>query len=157
MRYFALVLVVSSLLWGCGLWRGETYTPTTPDTTVSTTSEAATAPTPQSGYDSSSFVMDVTIPDNMEVEPGKKFIKTWRLRNNGTTTWKNYKLVFTDGDLLGAPQSVSVKNTPPGREVDISVPMQAPLTPGYYTGYWQMANDRGELFGVNIWVMIRVK
>ena len=33
------------------------------------------------------FVADVTIADGSYIAPGSTFTKTWRIRNNGTTTW----------------------------------------------------------------------
>ena len=107
-------------------------------------------------YNDSDFVTDVTIADGTEMQAGAKFDKTWRITNSGTKNWKNYKLVFDGGDQMGAPDSVSVKTTPPEQEVDITVPMKAPKNPGAYTGYWKMKSDDGELFGVRIWVMIEV-
>ncbi len=152
MRYLVIIFLLGGLLLGCSSTAVKSFTP----------APAISEPPPKpvmekTGYDASDFVDDVTIPDNMTIARGKKFLKTWRLRNSGTNAWENYKLAFTDGDLLGAPKSVPVKNTPPGEEVDISVPMQAPDTPGFYTGYWKMSDDKGTLFGVGIWVMIEVK
>ncbi len=54
--------------------------------------------------DSAEFVADVTVPDDTVIAAGKAFTKTWRLRNNGTSTWTlDYKLVFSHGDDLQSP------------------------------------------------------
>ncbi len=76
------------------------------------------------------FVSDVTIPDETVISPGQSFIKTWRLRNSGSTTWSGYNLAFVGGMQMGAPFSVSVPMTPSGATVDISVPMTAPTDRG---------------------------
>jgi murein DD-endopeptidase MepM/ murein hydrolase activator NlpD len=48
--------------------------------------------------DDAAFVADVTIPDGTEVVAGVPFIKTWRLRNRGTSTWgAGYQLAHLDG------------------------------------------------------------
>lgn len=104
----------------------------------------------------SDFVADVTIPDNSFIDPGEAFVKTWRIRNTGDTTWKDYKFVFTRGDQLGAPDSVNVPETEPGESVNIDVKMKAPEKFGTYTGWWQMQSDEGDNFGDLVWVLIKV-
>lgn len=100
------------------------------------------------------FLADVTIPDNTVVQPGTSFVKTWRVRNDGTCTWGSiefalHRLVFARGDRLGAPDAVSL---PPqvysGGVVDISVPMVAPTQAGIYRSEWMFpldgASNRGK-------------
>lgn len=108
-------------------------------------------------YDSNRFIDDITIPDGMKIGAGKKFIKTWRVENDGTTTWKNYKLVFVRGDHLSDKNSVSAPHTQPGENADLTVPMKAPKEAGVYTSYWTVKNDKGETFGVTMWAQITVK
>lgn len=108
------------------------------------------------------FVSDVTIPDGSYVQPGSNFTKTWRIRNNGNTTWNsNYKLVYYSGSQMSAPQYVSLPySVAPGQTVDITVPMVAPAGNGTYKGNWMFQADNGQLFGVGyncytpIWVQI---
>src|SRR5690606_11213812 len=53
-----------------------------------------------------SFVSDVTIPDNTNINLNAGFIKTWRLRNVGSCTWtSSYQIVFDSGDQMGGPVS----------------------------------------------------
>jgi len=155
MTRILIVFVLLAVLFGCTSSKKEMAVPGEP-ALESTRDLTDTAPA-VTGYDDSQFVDDITIPDNMVIEKGKKFLKTWRLYNSGTTTWKGYKLAFSRGDRIGAPESVSVNTTPPGDEADITVPMQAPKEPGTYTGYWQLQNPGGESFGVTMWVLIEVK
>ncbi|MCJ7575497.1 MAG: carboxypeptidase regulatory-like domain-containing protein [Dehalococcoidia bacterium] len=112
----------------------------------------------RAAQDDAKFVVDVTIPDGTEVEPNKQFIKTWRLRNAGATTWTtDYKLVFEGGDLMGAPQYVNLDTAvPPNATIDISVPMTAPLSGGAKKGYWRMENAAGLRFGDVVWVEVFV-
>ena len=97
-----------------------------------------------------SFVADVTIPDGSYVAPGSTFTKTWRIRNNGTTTWNtNYKLVFSSGTQMASQTYVNLPyNVQPGQTVDISVQMTAPKETGSYKSSWMLMNDNGGQFGV---------
>ncbi len=105
------------------------------------------------------FVADVTVPDDSVFEPGESFEKVWRLKNIGDCEWsKEYALTFTRGDQLSAPDSQTLGETvAAGETVDIGVKMTAPDKDGVYTGYWQMADAEGTLFGVEIYVRIVVE
>jgi len=97
------------------------------------------------------FVTDVTVPDGSDFPVFDTFTKTWRLRNVGTCTWtSDYRVVFDHGDQMQAPSSAPVNSgsVPPGGTVDVSVPMEAPGTPGTYKGYWKLRDAGGVLFGV---------
>jgi hypothetical protein len=100
--------------------------------------------------DCASFVADVTIPDGTFITPGVTFTKTWRIRNNGTTTWTtNYKLVFVSGTQMAHQSSVNLPyNVMPGQTVDISVQMTAPADAGSYKSSWMLMNESGSQFGV---------
>jgi len=103
------------------------------------------------------FVTDVTIPDGTEITANKKFIKVWKMRNEGLTDWPPFtKLLPTGGDRLGGPDEISVPSISPGTEIDISVPMTAPSAPGKYIGYWRLYSSTGNRFGHKVWVEIIV-
>ena len=105
------------------------------------------------------FVKHVTVPDETNFEPNTDFVKTWRMRNESYDTLADCKLIFVSkqsGDLMGAPEEVSIPSIPPGFEADISVKMTAPAQPGRYVGFWRMANKDGRKFGQRIWVKINV-
>ena len=112
---------------------------------------------PVNYYNDAEFIADITIPDNSVLEPGEKFKKTWRMKNTGTSTWIDFKLVFNQGDLMQAPEQVEVDKTLPGEFVDIVVPMKAPGLIGSYMGYWRMQSNTNQAFGERIWVLITVK
>ena len=76
------------------------------------------------------FVQDVNMGDRTgnTLPPATRFMKTWRMRNEGTTAWAdNTVLAFVGGDQLGAGESIAVPAVAPGEEVDISVAMVAPV------------------------------
>jgi hypothetical protein len=97
------------------------------------------------------FVEDLSIPDDTILAPGEEFVKSWRLRNNGTCPWNSdYAILFVGGEQMGAEeriplaQSVAVSET-----LDVTIPMIAPLEPDTYRGNWQLAGPDGEPFGID--------
>lgn len=140
-------------------------TPTPTQQTGPTATQAPPTPTPIP-CDRAAFVSaGETYKDGAEMVPGTTFIKTWRLKNNGSCTWNSaYSLVFINGDSLGAPASVQLTTgtVAPGQEIDVSVTMKAPDTPKEYTGNWKLRNASGVIFGIGVnaqspfWVNIKV-
>ena len=107
--------------------------------------------------DSAIFVGDVSIPDGMSVTPGQTFSKTWRVRNNGSSTWDGYKLIFRQGDQMEGNSPISIPRTTPGQQVDISIGLRAPNAPGAKAGYWQIINrEGGHVRGGELWVKVNV-
>ena len=103
----------------------------------------------------SKFITDITIPDDSILPAGEPFTKTWRIQNSGTCDWgTEYRLVFDDGDQLGAPIDVTVAPTAAQGFVDISVPMTAPLGPGSFYGKWRLQTPDGRGFG--IWPFVKI-
>jgi hypothetical protein len=113
--------------------------------------------------DRASFVKDVTVPDNTAIASGSTFVKTWRLKNNGTCTWTSgYTIYFYNGDQMSGPASAQLTNgtVPPGNTVDLSVTLIAPTSTGTYKGNWRLRNAGGTSFGIgdsadqSFWVQI---
>ncbi len=99
--------------------------------------------------DGATFLGDVTIPDGTNLEEGESFVKTWRFRNSGESTWTtDYDLVFDKGDQMGGPDALALtQEIEPGQTVEISVELTAPDEAGRYTGYWMLRNAAGVIFG----------
>jgi hypothetical protein len=114
-----------------------------------------------SGSDSAALVSE-TIPDDTKVLPGKSFTKTWRIMNNGTSSWStDYKLVFVEGEQMGAAKEYRMPiPVDAGKIIDLSIDMTAPATAGTYKGFWKIKNPNGTLFGSggtsSFWVKIVV-
>ncbi len=108
---------------------------------------------PPAPVDGSTFVADVTIPDGTEVVAGEAFVKTWRLRNTGTSTWgAGYALVHVDGPAFGGgPVAVTAA---PGAEIDVSVTLVA-SGEGVQRSTWQLSHE-GARFGTTMFVEVRV-
>ena len=122
-----------------------------------------TAPSaPGQAPDSASFVEDVTIPDGTGAAPGIQFVKTWRIKNTGTTTWTQaYSLVYVDGERMSAPDSVPMpKDVRPGETVDISVTLTAPSKTGSHQTFFRLRNASGQYFRLDgtgdLWLKISV-
>lgn len=120
----------------------------TPGALPSTPTETPSGPGPGGCSLAAQFISDVTIPDNTVLAPGAAFVKTWRVKNNGTCNWEaGYQLVFAEGNQMGGPAGVDVNDTLPGATVDISVNLTAPVTPGTHTGKWRLRASNGAIFG----------
>ena len=96
------------------------------------------------------YVKDVSYSDGALVAPGTQFMKTWRLKNVGSCTWKKtYGLVFVKGNgMNGIANNHMPTEVEPGKTVDISVVLTAPSDEGLYTGYWMLRDADGQLFGL---------
>ena len=135
--------------WSPQSQSNPTAAPTTAPTSVPTV-EPTAVPTveptavPVTCTYLATFVKDVTIADNSLVAAGRGFVKTWRLRNDGSCTWGpgGLALVFTGGDQLGGPDQVPISSSvAPGQTIDISVNLVAPTRSGTYTSDWMLTMD----------------
>lgn len=112
--------------------------------------------------DSLSFdldTVDVNIPDGTIMSPGQDFVKTWRVKNNGSCPWgADYELVYAGyaNRMNGQFQPLTAV-VQPGEEVEISVQFKAPDAVGEYLSAWQMASPRGITFPEAIFVKILVQ
>lgn len=103
--------------------------------------------------------VDVNIPDGTTMTPGQDFIKTWKVKNNGSCPWGDgYKLVYAGyaNQMSGQFQPLTAV-IPPGQEVEISVQFKAPDKAGEYVSAWQMSNPKGITFPEAIYVKILVQ
>jgi hypothetical protein len=141
----------------------QTTAPTQPFTTTPIPPTATNTPIPVPA-DWAQFVTDVSVPDGTTLNIGASFTKTWRLKNIGSTTWTtDYTIVFVSNDSIGAQKVINLTgDVARGAQVDLSVAMVAPTTPGYYQGSWMLRNASGKLFGLGpqadqpFWVRISV-
>lgn len=135
----------------------EMPTPAVSPSPVGQVAPTATTAPVATGADRSVLASE-TIPDGTRFAPGATFTKSWRMLNNGASTWtRGYELVHVSDSLLGAssPAAITV-DVPPNQMADFAVSMTAPNTPGTYRGYWRMKNPAGTFFGDLIWVEIVV-
>jgi len=103
------------------------------------------------------YVADVTVPDRSRLVPGETFVKTWRLRNSGATTWDDrFSLAFWGDNRMNGPQSVPLPRAQPGAVVDVSVRLVAPRTPGTHRSTWKGRDPQGRFFDFNVFALIDV-
>jgi len=103
--------------------------------------------------------VDVNIPDGTTMTPGQDFIKTWRVKNNGSCPWgAGYELAYAGyaNQMSGQFQPLE-EVVQPGQEVELSVQFQAPDEAGEYVSAWQMSNPAGVTFLEIIFVKILVQ
>ena len=85
-----------------------------------------------------------------------KFLKTWRIRNSGSSTWdETYLFDFYNHERMGG-QTIALPLTPPGNVQDITIELTAPLTPGSYRSTWRIRNPHGDFFGHEFYTIIQV-
>lgn len=99
------------------------------------------------------FVNDVTVPDGSTLAAGQVFVKTWRVRNDGTCTWGPNQalrvLAFTGGSQLGASDQVALPaQVGAGQTVDVSVTLKAPAQSGSYVSQWMFRLADGTYIGL---------
>ena len=119
-----------------------------PTGTPTITQTATSTPLP---CNKASFQGDITILDGTAFTAGTSFIKTWRIKNEGSCTWNSsYQVVFADGDKMQAPDSVQLApgSVAPGGTLDVSIQLKVPASPGDYTGYFRIKAGDGTIFGV---------
>lgn len=113
---------------------------------------------PASLISNSAYVADVTIPDDTIMLPGQQFVKTWRVKNTGTTSWNSkFKLEFIEGVAMTHQTSHTMPTVPPGSETEISLSLTAPTQKGTHFGDWKIKDERGVLFGDILFLRIVVK
>lgn len=103
------------------------------------------------------FVKDISIPDNTQMDPGETFTKTWQVLNSGSCAWDaGFKFQNTGGNAMGATALALPSAVPSGATFDLSVPMTAPNASGTVRGNWRMSTAGGEFFGDEVFVVIVV-
>jgi hypothetical protein len=107
--------------------------------------------------DNSTYVSDVTFPDNTLVLPGQTIVKTWKVQNAGSCAWNtSYSLVYVSGTQMGGVTTNITAPVNPGYQINVSVTLTAPTTTGTYTGYWILSNAGGSNFGASLYITIVV-
>jgi len=118
--------------------------------------------TPEALCDSLTYnvaTVDVNVPDNTPMTPGQDFIKTWKVKNNGSCEWgPGYVLTYAGYTEPMSGQFVALTDVVlPGEEVDVSVQFKAPSQAGTYLSAWQMRSPAGVTFEEIIFVKILVQ
>jgi transcriptional regulator with XRE-family HTH domain len=98
--------------------------------------------------DATAFVAD-TIPHGTLMTPGLLFVKTWRIRNAGSGSWRARRLErqgpLAGPGLITSPRYVPVPDTEPGEIAAISAVLQAPGYDCSSIAYFKMVDQDGFL------------
>jgi len=79
------------------------------------------------------------------------------MKNIGSTAWPEpARLIFVGGDVLSESEAVIVPSIQPNEEVDITVDMVAPASPGRYVSKYRLCTPEGARFGHCVWADITV-
>lgn len=103
--------------------------------------------------------VDVTVPDNSVMTPGQEFIKTWKVKNNGSCPWgAGYVLAYAGYANQMSGQFIALTEVvQPDQEVELSVQFSAPDAAGEYLSAWTMRNPAGVTFPEIVFVKILVQ
>ncbi len=110
----------------------------------------------------SSFICDITYPDDSIVLTNQIFTKKWAVQNSGEKDWCDVKLVCIDkeidlkyqGDdnflalynrLIPLMREVPVPNTKSGEPAILTVYFQAPSLPCTSYSHWKMVDKNGNI------------
>ena len=103
------------------------------------------------------YVADVTVDDGTVMRPGEAFVKTWRVRNTGTTVWgPGYTLAFFGDDKMDGPDSVALPRLAPGELSELSLMLTAPSAPGLHKSTWKPRDPQGKSFDYFLFTLIDV-
>ena len=119
----------------------------TPSPTATLTATLTQTTTVEACTMSAIFINHVTIPPGVILTAGQSFTKTWRVQNNGTCAWEDYKLVYVRGNRMGGNSPSLMRRVEPGEVIDISLELTAPTYYGMYEGVWQIQSDKNNLVG----------
>ncbi|MBN2006231.1 MAG: hypothetical protein JXA21_22945 [Anaerolineae bacterium] len=143
---FAILTATGTLTDGITMTEGLETPPTSPLVAIE----------PGETYQAT-FVSDVTVPDNTQFEKKEAFVKTWRVKNSGSTTWpKSTVLTFSSGDQMTEAKQVAVGEVPAGETKDISVDMIAPDQDGTYKGVWWLYAGDAKIEGGGVTILVKV-
>ena len=103
--------------------------------------------------------VDVNVADNTVMNPGQDFIKTWKVKNNGSCPWgAGYVLAYAGYANQMSGQFIALTEVvQPGQEVELSVQFNAPDAAGEYLSAWTMRNPAGVTFPEIVFVKILVQ
>jgi hypothetical protein len=107
--------------------------------------------------DEMSYLADITVPDGSTLEAGKPFIKTWRVRNTGTSAWiEGYMMEPVSDERMMGPESMALPPLEPGKTGEITLSLVAPTQPGRHRTTWKGRNARGRFFAFELYADILV-
>lgn len=104
---------------------------------------------PAMAGDSLTFLSHPNYGPGSVVSPGQLFVKTWEVRNTGSTDLGyEYALTQVSGPPMALFSETYLADTiPRGGTNYVSLYVNSPQVPGTYTAYWRMVDALGHPFG----------
>jgi len=107
------------------------------------------------------LVEDVTCPKKFRITPNTPFVKTWRVKNDGSESWpEQISLCFVGRKCaipMGAPEIIPLAGRlRPGEMMDISINLVSPPNNGFHRGIWLLMDSKRNKIGRALKVKIRV-
>jgi serine/threonine-protein kinase len=135
-------------------------TPTTEATLPPTMTPTPIPPTPTLNptlnYDAE-LVRITLSPDETTFSPEAPILAYVTLRNEGNLPWPaDTRLAFIQGTQMGAPNTLRLAPLPPDGEVQMLLPLQAPLEPDRYTAAWEVQLPDGRAISRRIEIEVEV-
>ncbi len=124
----------------------------TPGPSPTATIEPSPTPghTPAACLPEATLVREVNYPDGSRLRASQAFTKAWVLENSGTCAWRNIRLVFISGYLLGGKSPQILPELAPSASTELRLNLLAPAIPGTFSGIWRLQTADGKLFGPNL-------
>ncbi len=96
-------------------------------------------------------------PDDV-VSPGATFSAYVSLSNAGDCTWpQGLQLTFVSGEQMAMLSTIPIQPLAVGENVQVILPLQAPLETGVYTSTWQVRQGVGQVLGSVIPIRVEVR
>jgi len=94
--------------------------------------------------------------------PGERFVKAWRFKNVGTSTWPKdlYAFEFNNGDMFHESVEVDAVDVLPGQEIEFKVTFLVPRSANQKICEFLSLRNKAQdfkLFGPKVWCEIFVK
>lgn len=110
----------------------------------------SSTPAPDANPNDSSLFVGESVPDGTLMAPGQRFTKTWTIRNNGSTPWRDRRLtrvgIAAGSGLITTPVQIPLPDTDPGTEITIAVPCIAQFVEGTSNAAFKMTDSAGRLY-----------
>ncbi len=135
-------------------------TATAPPTITPTVTPTSRIPTPtlNPAYNYDAEVVRVVLaPDETPAYPETPLLAYITLRNEGNAPWpEGTRLAFIQGAQMGAPSTLGLESLPSGEDIQVLLPLQAPVEPGDYTSSWEVQLPDGRAISRRIEIATEV-
>lgn len=130
------------------------------DRTTAKITATSASPMPTAPGEAMQFVSE-TLPDNTFIAASVVTVKSWTLRNTGSTTWTpSYCLRPTGAQPLGSSSVCVTGNVPPNTTYVFNVNLQGPAaqaTEQVYRQEWALRNASNNQIGTAVYALVKVR